>query len=173
MKTEEIQMALTASYRSFTEYIGSLTTTAFHYWKDNKWSAQQQLDHLILSVSPLVKIFNMDTNVVAAKFGTTNNSPRSYDTIIDFYLKALANGAKAPDKFVPEVNLEIDRNVACTTLNNLVDNLCSSLTDISDENLDTVCIPHPLAKNFSMREMLYHAIYHAEHHHKSIVQMLK
>ena len=50
----------------------------------------------------------------------------------------------------------------------LIDKLISEIDVFTENELDTLSIPHPLLGSISLREMLYNAIYHVEHHQKII-----
>ena len=57
-------------------------------------------------------------------------------------------------------------------LNNTVDKLIDKLNQKSEEELDTIFIPHPLLGKITLRELYYFTIYHILHHHKKIEENL-
>lgn len=130
------------------------------------------LGHLVLSVKPLVYVFALDKPSIAEKYGTTNAPPRSYEFLKGFYFEKLKGGGKAPKRFVPSGESAHQKAELCHNLNTLVDQLSALIERFSEEELDNLCVPHPLLGKLSLREMLYNAIYHAEHHQNLIVEML-
>ena len=49
---------LTINHNLFLEYINSLTDKEFNGKLDQKWSAGQELEHIVKSVEPLSKILS-------------------------------------------------------------------------------------------------------------------
>lgn len=172
MKKQELIEFLRRNYSSFTAFINSLSTEAFDYSINDKWSAVLHLGHLVLSVKPLVNVFELDKPTLAEKFGTTDNQPRSYEFLKDFYFEKLKAGGKAPDRFVPNRESAYQKAELCQNLKILVDQLSILIERFSEEELDILCVPHPLLGKLSLREMVYNAIYHAEHHQNLIAEML-
>jgi hypothetical protein len=74
---------------------------------------------------------------------------------------------------LPETVSPEQRAALCITLAALVQELCLRLGNFTEEDLDSYCLPHPLLGNLTMREMLYNAIYHVQHHQEQAVGYLK
>lgn len=172
MKKKELIVGLHRNYTSFCNYVASLSDDAYTFATPEKWSAELQLKHLILSVKPLVHVYGLETSVIKEKFGVTSEQPRSYENIKALYFQQLKKGGKAPDRFAPD-HQPIPKAELLQELQNLVQQLSTLIEKFSEAALDTLCVPHPLLGNLSFREMLYNADYHAEHHQQLIVQMLK
>ncbi|MFK7813386.1 MAG: DinB family protein [Maribacter sp.] len=173
MKKLDLISSLELSYTTFINFINLLSDEDCNYLKDGKWSAGQHLDHLVLSTKAIVSVFKLDKVSIAEKFGHTTNSSRSYANLKALYFEKLEGGGKAPDRFVPDVKVIHQKSISCQNLNMHIDQLSSAIDNFSEDELDTLCIPHPLLGNLSLREMLYNAIYHAEHHQNLIAKMLK
>ena len=73
-------------------------------------------------------------------------------------------GVGAEAIMIPESN---------TGMPELIEKLNKEIEVFTEEELDTLLIPHPLLRNISLREMLYNAIYHVEHHQKQAENNLK
>ncbi|MEP3211088.1 MAG: DinB family protein [Maribacter sp.] len=172
MKKKELIEFLKRNYSSFTAFTSSLSKEASEYSINKKWSAVMHLGHLVLSVKPLVYVFEMEKHSIAEQYGTTNDPPRSYEFIKGFYFEKLKGGGKAPKRFIPTTESPYQTAELCHGLNILVDQLSGLIERFSEEELDSLCVPHPLLGKLSLREMLYNAIYHAEHHQNLIVTML-
>jgi hypothetical protein len=80
------------------------------------------------------------------------------------YRAKLKDGGKAPERFLPAAVAYDQREAECTVLRKLIGELCVKISIFSEEGLDTLLIPHPLLGNLTLREMLYNAIYHVQHH---------
>ncbi|MFS4493685.1 DinB family protein [Maribacter sp. 2308TA10-17] len=172
MKKNELIIALERNYAAFIKYIDSLSIEAYNYSVEGKWSASLHLSHLILSVQPLTYVFELNKTAIAEKFGSTTKRRRSYEEMKTFYFEKLKDGGKAPDRFVPDSETVRPQTVLSEKLRSLVNQLGISIEKFSEDELDTLCIPHPLLGSLSLREMLYNAIYHAEHHQNLIIKML-
>jgi hypothetical protein len=156
---------LTQKHQAFVADMMALTPEAYAFRYEDKWTAGQQLEHILLCVKPLVQVYSMDTAMIAQTFGTTDRVGLTYDELLAAYLEKLNAGGKAPSRFVPESSLATQQALLGDMLTNLVSTLCEKVNTLSDEALDTLQIPHPLLGNLTLREMLYNAIYHVQHHH--------
>ncbi len=59
MQQPEIQQLLDKSFTDFSDFVGSLSDHRFIVSPEGKWSAGQQLDHLIRSAKPVNKALGM------------------------------------------------------------------------------------------------------------------
>jgi hypothetical protein len=173
MNKPKIIQLLKENYNSFEVYVSELTEQEYHFSFEGKWAASQQLSHIILCIEPLIQVFNMDKPAIGALFGSTERAGRSYDNLLTDYKKKLAGGGKAPGRFVPETVLNKDRTSMTSDLTKMTEELCLAVDRFSEEELDSLLIPHPLLGNLTMREMLYNAIYHVNHHHEQSLQNLQ
>lgn len=162
---------LTENYSSFINTINGLTEEEYLFSDDDKWTAGQQLQHLVLCVKPLVQVFSMDASAIAQNFGVSDRPGLTYEALLISYLEKLSGGGKAPDRYVPSVTLP-GRAILTEALSAMIRSLCMKIEIFSEEELDSLCIPHPLLGKLTLREMLYNAIYHAEHHEKQVRQNL-
>jgi hypothetical protein len=53
MNKNEIITQLQINHQQFADYINSLSNDEFIFRKENKWSAGQQADHIVRSISPV------------------------------------------------------------------------------------------------------------------------
>ncbi len=173
MNKAELTTTLTDRYAHFTNYINSLSADDYMYSYNGKWTAGQQLEHIVICVKPLVQVFGMPKTAIAQTFGTTNKPGRDYDTLLSEYKSKLSEGGKAPTKYVPVTTELTQRSALSETLPNLIAALNAGIETFTEQQLDTLCIPHPLLGSISLREMLYNAIYHVQHHQAIAVENLK
>ena len=150
-------------YEEFTTYLNSLQPEEFVRVPNGKWTAGQQLDHIIKSVKPLAQILP-NKAFIKEKFGILERSGLDYNELVTTYKKALKNGGKASGKFMPSAILFEQRKQLTISLLEHIALLTQSLQAYSEEELDQMAIPHPLLGKLSIREMLYFSIYHVKHH---------
>lgn len=173
MQKTALVLQLKYNYSSFISFINSLSKENYDKKPHGKWSAGEQLAHLVLSVSPLVKALQLDKNIMAEKFGTSAQPMRSYDVILAIYHKKLATGEKAPQRFDPTLQAQENQTKLAEKLTFLVEKLSLEIETFSEEELDQLVLPHPLLGNLSIREMIYHAIYHSTHHQNLATKALE
>ena len=141
----------------------------FYRSRDNKWSIAENCKHLSLSVNPLNTAFSLP-NFALLFFGKLNREAKNYDEIKEKYLQKLAEGAVAPESFVPQkISVENRKSDLIEELNKINDSFLKKVNDFTEEDLDKYLIPHPVLGKLTIREMLYFTIYHTLHHHKAIL----
>jgi hypothetical protein len=173
MDKQAIIDSLVENHKSFVIYIRDLTADEYFFSHQQKWSAAQQLAHIVLCVKPLVQVFNMNKSAIKTNFGVVSSKGRTYDILLNDYLGKLAEGGKAPEKYIPEVISSDQRIVLVETLEKMINDLRAGIENFTEPELDSLAIPHPLLGKLSMREMLYNAIYHVVHHHQLTSQNMK
>ena len=173
MNKQAIIEAFTKNYTSFIAYINELTNEEYSFSYQQKWTAGQQLEHIVLCVKPLVQVFSMDKEMIAQNFGLSDKASRTYEVLLSDYKEKLHEGGKAPTRYVPETVLPTQREALTEALLKMTQNLCSKIESFTEQELDTLSIPHPLLGSLTLREMLYNAIYHVEHHQDQAKQNLK
>lgn len=173
MGKAEIIEQLQLKYKEFVAFISALSMASYQYRFEQKWTAAGQLAHIIISIKPLVQVFSMDKSLIAQTFGTTGRVGESYEELTRSYLQKLEVGGKAPERFLPPAEITESRQAMCEKLTALINTLSIKIESFSEAELDTLCIPHPLLGSISLREMLYNAIYHVQHHQKQVEDNLK
>lgn len=164
MNQEQIIIELNGAYTRFNQFINSLTEPELLFSYEHKWNALQQLQHIVLCVAPLVHLSGMPAETIAQQFGRVSKEGRSYDTLLQEYVEKLAEGGKAPERFLPEI-VSPDQKISLNNkLAGMIQELVKRIGNFNEQELDTLAIPHPLLGVLSFREMLYNAIYHVQHH---------
>ncbi len=103
MDKQEISKGLHAQYGQFCEVVQNLNPEAFIFNPEGKWSAAQQLDHMIRSVRPVVLGLSLPSFLLRLIFGRAKHASRDYDTLVKTYQDALAKGGKSPKAYEPKV----------------------------------------------------------------------
>jgi DinB family protein len=170
MTKEEIIANLGDRYKSFTDFITSLNEDEFIIAPQGKWSAGQQLDHLIRSVTPLAEGLRLPKFAVRLVFGKANRPSKSYEDLVKKYLAKLEAGGKASGRFIPAQAIPADKEKNSKRLLKKVEQLNRNISHYSESQLDTFILPHPLLGKVTLREMMYFTIYHAEHHLKQAMK---
>jgi hypothetical protein len=172
MNKKKIVDLLSQNHESLITYIDGLPVQEFMFTLPEKWTAGQHLGHILLSVKALSAFFSRDKTAIEQAFGKTNRANRSYEDLIAEYFEKLSGGGKSPERFISE-NIEPNQLSELTdSLRNEVKLFTEKVITFTEDELDTLLVPHPLLGNLTLREMLYNAIYHPEHHQKLIVKML-
>jgi len=173
MKKDQIKGALTASYLSFVSNCDSLTKDEFEYAPEGKWSAGQQMEHLIKSTSPLHIGMGLPKFLIKLKFSKANRPSKTFDQLVERYKEKLSLGGVASAAFTPQ---KVDFNQKEKLINQLQNNIESinqKLDKWAEAQLDEFIFPHPLLGKITIREMMYFTIHHADHHRNLIKIYLK
>jgi len=167
MNKAEIIDGLRGKYNAFSDYVTDLNKDDFEFsLNGEKWGAGQQIEHLCLSVEPLVKGLRAPEFVMKAMFGKAEHPSAIYDELVARYRSELAAGGTAPASFRPD-EIPFERKEEFVgKLRELVNKLCDKIEKYEEDKLDQLVLPHPLLGKLTMREMFYFTIYHGEHHHK-------
>jgi hypothetical protein len=173
MTKKEIINLLNQNHQAFLVYIESLSDADFEFKRAEKWSAGQQLEHLILSINPLNQGFMLPVFLLKLVFGKMDRPSQQYDELVLKYHNAIENGGKASKPYVPKLVSANKKKVLIEKLSNSVKKLCSQIDKCSESDLDNLRLPHPLLGKISCREMMYFTIYHVQHHHHSIEKELQ
>lgn len=173
MKIPALQQKLKEAHAHFITTIRSVTDDQFTKSNNQKWTAGQQIDHIIKSVSPVNKAFALPGFMLKMSFGKANRPSRSYDQLVEKYQAKLQLGGRAPGRFVPiPVGLQ-QREELIAKLDKLTISLSRRISGFSERKLDELILPHPLLGKLTLREMVYFTIYHAGHHEKQVMANLE
>lgn len=159
-----IKNKLLSSHHSFIEYVMQLPDEDFLYNGNNKWSAGQQLDHIYISVKTVRQALSIPKFLAKIIWGFSNRPGKNYEELVQKYLTKLENGGKSSRRFIPKHVGVAQKATLKNALMKELNRLCSNVDRFSEEELDTLILPHPLLGKLTNREMLYFTIYHVEHH---------
>lgn len=172
MELEKIILKINESHKSFIDYVSNLSKSEFEFSKDDKWSAGQQLAHIVLCIKATLYVFSWDKLIIEQNFGKTDRQNRTYEELkSDYQLKAI-EGVKAPERFIPDAITIDQAQILIEKLNLLVKVLGQQIETFSEQELNTLLIPHPSLGSVTLREMLYNVAYHVEHHHLKVIENL-
>ena len=163
MHRQQLISQLQQNHQQFIAYINSLSDAQFMQTTNGKWTPGQQLEHILTSVKTLAQIVSNKT-FIETRFGKIDREVWSYDETVSNYQTGLANGGKAPAKFLPPaIELNQKQELADSILH-FENQLLQSLGSYTDEELNTLVLPHPFLGKLTINEMLYVITYHVLHH---------
>lgn len=164
MTKQEITKKLEENHLEFINYIVSLKDEEFLLSQNEKWTAGQQLEHIYLSVKPLNQLALLPTFVLKWIFGKANRPSKSYKELVAKYNSKLEQGGRASGRFVPKPVAIAQKAHLAKLLRETVRKLIYLVDGFSEQQLDTLILPHPLLGKLTLREMLYFTIHHVSHH---------
>lgn len=170
MHKDRIADLLEEKYHTLLNWLEEQDDEKWTQGPEDKWTTGQQALHLLQSIKPLNDILSMPRFFFKYIFGTTNRDLSDYETIVNRYLERLeefkVNPAKPSKKLkVPKIQ---DKRYLLTRLQVESKKLQYKTRRISDKNLDTLVLPHPIMGKMPIREILMWTAYHVEHHTKQL-----
>jgi hypothetical protein len=148
MTKSEIITAAENIFVQFSETCNSIDETVLFKRPVNKWSAAENIQHLIISTNTTSLAYWLPEFVVRWIGGTPDRASRTYDEVKDKYYKKLKEGGRASGRFVPKpIEIKYGR---------------------TEKDLDNYLVKHPLLGRITLRELGYFTIFHTEHHLQSI-----
>lgn len=173
MTKQEIIQQLSDKHQTFANLVASLNDADFLFAPAEKWTAGQQIDHIVRSVTPVANVLKDPQAFFKLSFGKADRPSCDYHTLVQKYQEALTKGGKASGRFLPQVIASDQKQALKAQLLEEVAKLCSHLDNYTEGQLDEYILPHPLLGNLTIREMLYFTIYHVEHHQKATLRNLE
>ena len=131
---------------------------------NGKWSAGQNLEHLIRAIKPLQLAYALPKFVLTVLFGKTNRPSLTYDELVIKYKTKLTEGGKASGPFIPPAVSFEKKDKLIEKYAEQKQELITKIEKQSEADLDKYILPHPLLGKITLREMLYFTIHHNEHH---------
>jgi hypothetical protein len=161
---KEIITALDDRVHLFCDYIRQLDKNEFEATPNNKWSAGQNLDHLIRSMQPLLLAYSLPGFILEVLFGKANRPSKTFEQLVAKYRYKLAEGGRASGRFVPKPVGYAGKDLLLQRYIRMEKRLSKKIAGIKEEKLDRFILPHPLLGKLTLREMLFFTIHHNEHH---------
>ncbi len=132
----------------------------------NKWSSGQHTLHLLECLKHLNNLLSMPKFLLRMKYGKANREVRSYDQIVLGYIQYVKDSNSNT-----VINLQNIKSPSLKDKEYLLDRLQVEgkklqykTKKISDLNLDTVVLPHPILGKMPVRELIMWTGHHIEHH---------
>jgi len=160
----EVIAALNEKIDNFNNFILPLNKETFEATPGGKWSAGQNLDHLIRAIKPLQLAYNFPKFALMILFGKTNRPSKTYDELVAKYKAKLAAGGRASGPFIPLQIPFAQKDELVKKYDLQKQKLITKIKKQSEKDLDLYILPHPLLGKVTLREMLFFTIHHNEHH---------
>jgi DinB superfamily len=162
MNQSELLAKLKSEFSDMENLANSFEETAFFKQPHaEKWSVAQNIVHLNFVAKNILGALN--TPSVLAGFGKANRASRDFDTIRDAYLQGLSEW-QAKGMPYKHLNTEGPKTGLLQDFEAIHQNLMSFAETLSEEDLNTLQLPHPVLGLMTVREMLCFATYHIRHH---------
>jgi hypothetical protein len=161
---EIIITALNRSVNDFNELIMSLDKHQFESNPNQKWSAGQDLVHLIKLLRILNIAYTIPKPILSVLYGSNNKISRSFENLRALYKSALAGGAKSPALYLPKPVMYYAKENLILKHETLNQKFINKLNQINESDLDTYQLPHPILGKVTLRELAIFTSFHTEHH---------
>ncbi|WP_425146780.1 DinB family protein [Deinococcus sp.] len=148
---------------SVAEYFGALPEAVFFGGTAESWSPAHHLEHLNISHRTLGKALRLPKAALLAVGGRTDRASRGYDLMRETYRAALSAGGKASGRYLPVLG-EASQAQLVSEFRQASQELRQAVSEWPEADLNTYLLPHPILGKLTVREMLYFAAYHQQHH---------
>ena len=171
MEKEEIADLLEENHNTLFKWLEDQPNENWEKGPDGKWTVGQQILHLVNSLQLLNNALSYPRFFLKYKFGLCNREPRDYKTIVSKYCQELVDNKDKIKKYNQKLKKPLlkDRERLLTKLQIQSKKLQFKIKKISDVNLDTLVLPHPLMGKMTIREIIMWTAYHTEHHTKILI----
>jgi len=165
---QELVAALNEKVNTFNDTVVTMNKEQFEATPEGKWSAGQNLDHLIRSIRPLQLAYSLPKVILRTAFGKANRPSRTYEEVVLKYKNKLTEGGRASGPFIPPVVDFEKKEKLLRKYEEHKQKLISKIEKYKEEDLDKYILPHPLLGKITMREMIFFTIHHNVHHQEII-----
>jgi hypothetical protein len=165
MHKDEIADLLEEKYYALLEWLKEQTDEKWTEGPEGEYTTGQQALHLLKSVIPLNNALSMPKFLLSYRFGKTNQEVQDYNTIVKRYLELLNDSEGKTFKSSRKIKIPKleDKTYILTRLQVESKKLQYKARKITDKNLDTLLLPHPLMGKITIREILICNACHVEH----------
>ncbi|WP_421752804.1 DinB family protein [Croceimicrobium sp.] len=169
MNRAEILDKLRTQHQALMAFLGDLNENQIHQQKEGKWSALQNMDHLLKSIQVVNPAVRKPGFLLRQAFGRPNREARTYDGLVQRYQERLQGAeAKAPKQYEAADSRQLNRQEVLKEYDQEVQRLLQYLGKVKEAKLDRTLLPHPLLGKLLMRELFYFMHYHTSHHWEAI-----
>ena len=175
MTKPEIITAAESIFAHVTETCNCLDENVLFARPVNKWSAAENVLHLIISTNTSSLAYRLPKFLVRWIGGKPNRNSRTYQELKDKYYKKLADGGKASARYVPKpIEIKYGKHKLLDNWKKAAVQFIASLNkNRSEQDLDNYIVKHPLLGRITLRELCYFTIFHTQHHLNSITKPLE
>ena len=170
MTKKEIITAAEDAFTQLSQTCAAMTEVYFFERPESKWSVAENMQHLILSTNTTTLAYKLPKFMVRLVGGKPNRPSRSYDEVLEKYMKKLEDGAKASARYVPKpIAIKYGKEKLLNNWNKATEKFITALDkNRTEEDLDNYLAKHPLLGPITLRELCFFTIFHTRHHLDSI-----
>ena len=161
---ESLVSGIRRSVTEFNAIIAGLDAGAFERNVGGKWSAGQDLQHLVKTLRILNIAYALPLFTLRILFGKSDRGSRGVGVIAKKYKEDMAVAVKAPAPFVPGNVKAKERDALIAEHLRVGERLCRRIEKMSEHSLDTYRMPHPVMGKVTLREMIVLTYLHTDHH---------
>ncbi len=170
MKKNELQQLLKQVHEDLCKDLMAMPAWELNAGLPGKWSAAQHADHLINSIRPLSKFMAAPKKLLAEKNGYSGRTSLNMEELRQKYELAMASGARAFGVFLPTEKNNFTAEALCSGVMQAIMELVQMSENWTEEELHEHLCPHPAMGLITVYEMLYFTVFHARHHHQSVLR---
>ena len=164
MDKTTLKQSLDDSAAQFIELVKDLNKDEFEVNINNKWSAGQDLVHLI-KVLQIVNIgFTLPKPILRLVFGINKKESLSFEDLRQLYKNALEGGAKAPTMYIPKPVSHTEKDRLIQKYVSLNKSFIGKLNNHTSFELNSYRLPHPILGKISLGELASFTSFHTSHH---------
>ena len=169
----EIKQALKKAYTVCSDAAVQAGNDIFFKNFNDKWSIGENLIHLSKAAKSFNNALKMPKEQILAAFGIANHPSKSYDEVYELYQQKLSERVIVAPNFIGQYTEgdTLDNTIARYTQQH--EDLITNLTLFTENELDSLQVPHPLLGNLTFREMYEFMIFHIKHHQKAVERILE
>jgi hypothetical protein len=168
-KTEEISR-LQEAFTAVENAAANFPKERFSQRPENgKWSVAENIEHLLLTSKAVASLLGKP-EFMLEKWGRHRADTLPYETWLANYEHKLQNTNLTTNPMAPQDFPS--REILLENLRATHQKFLERATDMTEEELDTYQIPHPLLGLLNCREFIYFTTFHELHHLKAIQRLL-
>ena len=170
MQKQEIADLLEQKHQELFSWIEKQPDENWEKGPEGKWTLGQHVMHLVNSLQLLNNALSYPKFILKYKFGTSNRPSRDYETVAKRYRDKLAENQERARNFNQNLKKPTlrEKDRLLTRFQIQQKKLQYKTRKISDKNLDTLLVPHPLMGKMTIREIIMWTAYHTEHHTETL-----
>jgi hypothetical protein len=170
MDKEDIANLIDAKHAELISWLINQPEDSWTLGPEGKWTTGQQALHLLQSIKPLNSALSMPKFLLRYKFGKANRPVRDYNTIVNRYQERLKDVKGKTYKGSQNMKVPTlkEKEFILNRLQTEQKKLQYKTKKISDKNLDTLILPHPLMGKMPIREIIMWTAHHVEHHTETL-----
>lgn len=170
---DEIRERHLQSTADFDGLVAALTEARYAEQSGGKWSAAQNLEHLIKVNRMILLAVRLPVFALRLLFGRNPGQARSEAALMELYRPFSEKGVAAPSAYVPSANPKVGRAELLRKHSEINRKLATKIMQWSEADLDHCRVPHPFWGKIPVRELLMFNIFHTEHHLHNLRRQLE